>query len=175
MIQNLTNISKTIILSSMTLVVISLLFSPYEVNGRSMQPTLEDGDKVLIFRLNYINLPIIDKKIIINFPKKNSIIAFKKSNSETELIKRIIGLPNQEIDIRNRTVFIDGKVQDQGVGITNSKSDFPVIVDENCVFVLGDNRNLSNDSRSFGCVPIENIDGQLAVRIWPINKLKLFR
>ena len=175
MIQNLTNISKTIILSSMTLVVISLLFSPYEVNGRSMQPTLEDGDKVLIFRLNYINLPIIDKKIIINFPKKNSIIAFKKSNSETELIKRIIGLPNQEIDIRNRTVFIDGKIQDQGVGITNPNSDFPIIVDENCVFVLGDNRNLSNDSRSFGCVPIENIDGQLAVRIWPINKLKLFR
>ena len=45
MIQNLTNISKTIIISSLTLVIISLLFSPYEVNGRSMQPTLEDGDK----------------------------------------------------------------------------------------------------------------------------------
>ena len=64
MIQNLTNISKTIIISSMTLVIISLLFSPYEVNGRSMQPTLEDGDKVLVLRLNYINLPIIDQKII---------------------------------------------------------------------------------------------------------------
>ena len=48
MIQNLTNISKTIIISSLTLVIISLLFSPYEVNGRSMQPTLEDGDKVLL-------------------------------------------------------------------------------------------------------------------------------
>ena len=105
MIQNLTNISKTIIISSLTLVIISLLFSPYEVNGRSMQPTLEDGDKVLVLRLNYINLPIIDQKIIINQPKKDSIIAFKEKNSETELIKRVIGLPNEEIDIKNRTVF----------------------------------------------------------------------
>ena len=136
MIQNLTNVSKTIIISSMTLVIISLLFSPYEVNGRSMQPTLEDGDKVLVLRLNYINLPIIDQKIIINQPKKDSIIAFKKKNSETELIKRVIGLPNEEIDIKNRTVFIDGIIQEQGIGVTNPNSDFPIMVDENCVFVL---------------------------------------
>ena len=173
MIQNLTNVSKTIIISSMTLVIISLLFSPYEVNGRSMQPTLEDGDKVLVLRLNYINLPLIDQKIIINQPKKDSIIAFKKKNSETELIKRGIGLPNEEMDIKNRTVFIDGIIQEQGIGVTNPNSDFPIMVDENCVFVLGDNRNLSNDSRAFGCVPVEQIDGELAVRIWPINKLQL--
>ena len=134
MIQNLTNISKTIIISSLTLVIISLLFSPYEVNGRSMQPTLEDGDKVLVLRLNYINLPIIDQKIIINQPKKDSIIAFKKKNSETELIKRVIGLPNEEIDIKNRTVFINGIIQEQGIGVTNPNSDFPIMVDENCVF-----------------------------------------
>ena len=78
MIQNLTNISKTIIISSLTLVIISLLFSPYEVNGRSMQPTLEDGDKVLVLRLNYINLPIIDQKIIINQPKLKQVEALLK-------------------------------------------------------------------------------------------------
>ena len=87
----------------------------------------------------------------------------------------VIGLPNEEIDIKNRTVFINGIIQEQGIGVTNPNSDFPIMVDENCVFVLGDNRNLSNDSRAFGCVPVEQIDGQLAVRIWPINKFQLFR
>ena len=58
MIQNLTNVSKTIIISSMTLVIISLLFSPYEVNGRSMQPTLEDGDDYKIKLTNTVNFNI---------------------------------------------------------------------------------------------------------------------
>jgi len=52
---------------------------------------------------------------------------------------------------------------------------FPIDIPENCIFVLGDNRILSNDSRQFGCVPLERIEGQIALRIWPVNNLKLFR
>ena len=54
MLQNLLSISKTMILSSMIVIIISLLFVPFEVNGRSMEPTLNDGDKILVFRLNYL-------------------------------------------------------------------------------------------------------------------------
>ena len=68
MIQNLTNLSKTLILSSIFIIIIQLIFTSYEVNGNSMQPTLEDGDRVLVIKLNYINMPFVEEKIIINNP-----------------------------------------------------------------------------------------------------------
>ena len=75
MLQNLLSISKTMILSSMIVIIISLLFVPFEVNGRSMEPTLNDGDKILVFRLNHLYLPLIEKEVILSLPKKESIIA----------------------------------------------------------------------------------------------------
>ena len=81
----------------------------------------------------------------------------------------------EKVDIKNRTVYINDILQEQGLGITNPQSDFPIILEENCIFVLGDNRNSSHDSRRFGCIPIENIDGQVAMRVWPLNKIKLYR
>lgn len=140
-----------------------------------MKPTLDHGDRVLVLKLNYIDVPFINKKIIINNPKKDSIIAFKKLDEDIELVKRIIALPNEKIDIKNRTVFINDEIEERGIGVTYPYSDFPLIIPNNCIFVMGDNRNSSNDSRRFGCVPIENIDGQIALRIWPISKFELFR
>ena len=87
----------------------------------------------------------------------------------------MIGFHNEIVEIKNRTVYINDILQEQGLGITNPQSDFPIILEENCIFVLGDNRNSSHDSRRFGCIPIENIDGQVAMRIWPLNKIKLYR
>jgi len=140
-----------------------------------MKPTLDHGDRVLVLKLNYIDIPFVNKKIIINNPKKDTIIAFKKLDEDIELVKRIIALPNEKIDIKNRTVFINDEIQERGIGVTYPHSDFPLIIQNNCIFVMGDNRNSSNDSRRFGCVPIENIDGQIALRVWPIRKFELFR
>ena len=139
-----------------------------------MTPTLNDGDRVLILKLNYIKIPILEKKLILTLPKKNSIIAFKKEN-DIELIKRVIALPDDKVDIRNQTVYVNDLIQRRGIGLTSPKNTFPIIVDNDCIFVLGDNRNLSNDSRAFGCVPIENIKGNLALKLWPIRDIKLFR
>ena len=174
MIYNLLSISKTIIATSIFIIILTLLFSSFEVNGRSMTPTLNDGDRVLILKLNYINLPFLEKKLIITSPKKGSIIAFQKEDG-VELIKRVIALPNDEVDIKNQTVYVNNSIQGRGLGLTSPKNAFPVTLDDHCVFVLGDNRNLSNDSRAFGCVPIENIRGNLALRLWPIRDIKLFR
>ena len=174
MLQNLLSISKTMILSSMIVIIISLLFVPFEVNCRSIETTLNDGDKFLVLRLNHLYLPIIEKKVTLSLPKRESIIAFKKEN-EVELVKRVIGLPNDEIDIRNQTVYINDVIQPRGMTLTSPKMGFPIDIPENCIFVLGDNSILSNDSRQFGCVPLERIEGQIALRIWPVNNLKLFR
>ena len=174
MIKNLLSTSKTIIITSIFIIIFSLLFSSFQVNGRSMTPTLNEGDKVLILKLNYIEIPILGKKIILTLPKKNSIIAFKKEN-DIDLIKRVIALPNDKVDIRNQNVYVNDLIQKRGIGLTSPKNTFPITVDNDCIFVLGDNRNLSNDSRAFGCVPIENIKGNLALRLWPISDIKLFR
>ncbi|NCG35177.1 MAG: signal peptidase I [Dehalococcoidales bacterium] len=174
MIYNLLSISKTIIATSIFIIILTLLFSSFEVNGRSMTPTLNDGDRVLILKLNYINLPFLEKKLIITSPKKDSIIAFQKEDG-VELIKRVIALPNDEVDIKNQTVYVNNSIQGRGLGLTSPKNTFPITLEDDCIFVLGDNRNLSNDSRAFGCVPIENIKGNLALRLWPIKDIKLFR
>lgn len=108
-------------------------------------------------------------------PKKNSLLVFHSDETDVDLVKRVIGLPNDEIDIRNNTVYVNGAIQSRGISLTTPKNNFPIIIDENCIFVLGDNRNYSNDSRYFGCVPLNKFKGEIALRIWPIDKFKLFR
>lgn len=108
-------------------------------------------------------------------PKKNSLLVFHSDETDVDLVKRVIGLPNDEIDIRNNTVYVNGAIQSRGISLTTPKNNFPIIIDENCIFVLGDNRNYSNDSRYFGCVPLNKFKGEIALRIWPIDKFKLFQ
>ena len=171
----LNQFTKTLILSILFVVFISFIFSSFEVKGRSMEPTLISGDRVLVLKLNFINIPFTDKKLIIQMAKKNSLLVFHSDETDVDLVKRVIGLPNDEIDIRNNTVYVNGVIQSRGVTLTTPKNEFPVIIDENCIFVLGDNRNFSNDSRYFGCVPLNKFKGEIALRIWPIDKFKLFR
>ena len=165
----LNQFTKTLILSILFVVFISFIFSSFEVKGRSMEPTLISGDRVLVLKLNFINIPFTDKKLIIQMPKKNSLLVFHSDETDVDLVKRVIGLPNDEIDIRNNTVYVNGVIQSRGVTLTTPKNEFPVIIDENCIFVLGDNRNFSNDSRYFGCVPLNKFKGEIALRIWPID------
>lgn len=91
-------------------------------------------------------------------------------------IKRVIGLPGEHIQIKEGKVYINGEELDEpylqegivtdvvGIGF----SDF--IVPENCIFAMGDNRNHSTDCRSFGCIPKEEIESTVAIRIWPLDK-----
>ncbi|MBI63363.1 MAG: signal peptidase I [Chloroflexi bacterium] len=171
----LNQFTKSLILSILFIVFLSFIFSSFEVKGRSMEPTLISGDRVLVLNLNYINLPFTNKKLIIQMPKKNSLLVFHSDETNVDLVKRVIGLPNDEIDIKNNTVYVNGEIQSRGITLTTPKNNFPLIIDENCIFVLGDNRNFSNDSRYFGCVPLYQFKGEIALRIWPIDKFKLFR
>lgn len=111
--------------------------------------------------------------------KPNSI--FKKFSyyileiNKTSYIKRVIGLPGDHVVIKDGKVFIndneleenylqDGIVTDNGKGNCTD-----LIVPENTVFVMGDNRAQSADSRRFGCIPLENIEGKVWIRVWPLN------
>ena len=91
-------------------------------------------------------------------------------------IKRAIALPGEHVEIKEGKVYINEKVLEEpylqdGVITDVSESGFDdFIVPENCIFAMGDNRNHSTDCRSFGCIPLEEIESTVAIRIWPLNK-----
>ena len=104
---------------------------------------------------------------------KSSIDIF----GETSFIKRVIGLPGDYVEIKNKSVYLNGqaleeKYLDAGT-VTDSAEGFflDVVVPDGYVYVLGDNREVSGDSRRFGCIPIDKIEGKAVFRFWPLNKL----
>ena len=169
------------------LAFLTLLFNYYVVDvvivfGISMEPTLEEYQNVYISRYFMITGFNFERGDIINFeePLENTYISndnplaiydskttigfLKHFNSETNYcIKRIIGLPGEHIEIKDGKIYINGeKLEEDYISsdiatISSNLSDF--IVPENTVFVLGDNREHSGDSREFGCIPFERIDG----------------
>ena len=91
-------------------------------------------------------------------------------------IKRVIALPGEHLEIKDGKVYINGEeldepyLQDNVVTtVDNNQPYYDLIVPENCVFVMGDNRAGSTDSRSFGCVPLDKIEGTVWIRFWPFN------
>lgn len=94
---------------------------------------------------------------------------------KTSYIKRAIGLPGEHIQIKDGKVYINGEQLEESYlnesVITEAANGFDdIIVPENCIFAMGDNRAVSMDCRSFGCIPLEKIESKVVLRFWPINK-----
>lgn len=156
----------------------SFLFRIATIDGDSMKDTLLNGERVVISNLFYE--PEVGDIVVISRNKENSVYTMNGSN--TPIIKRIIAMEGQTVDID----FVEGIVYVDGIALdepytrtpTNLKSDieFPVTVDEGCVFVLGDNRNESMDSRDsrigeYGMIDTRYILGHAVYRIFPFNKI----
>lgn len=146
-----------------------LLFSFFarlvDVIGSSMYPTLEDSDKIVISRLFYT-------------PRQGDIVVFRMDSFKEEpLVKRIIATEGQTVDIDfdQGIVYVDGKALDEPyiAELTREPLDFtgPVKVPEGCVFVMGDNRMHSTDSRDsrIGCVDTRYIMGKVYITIFPLK------
>lgn len=100
---------------------------------------------------------------------------------ETSYIKRVIGKPGDHVEIKNNSVYVNGTklnedYLDPGTETTSADGCFTdIVVPDGYVYVLGDNRSVSGDSRRFGCIPIDKIEGKAVLRFWPLNKWKLIK
>ena len=150
----------------------AFVFHVIDVVGSSMVPTLHNGDKMLVSGLMYK-------------PKAGDIVIFKKAEYDPNraLVKRVIATEGQEInmDFANGIVYIDGEpiAEDYINELTFNKLDFigPKTVPEGCVFVMGDNRNKSTDSRKseIGMVDERTIIGRVYCVIFPLEELGLVK
>ena len=169
-----------VLVHSILIVVLcfSFLFRIATIDGPSMMNTLHDGERVIISNLFY--KPKVGDIVVISRNKENSVFTINSSN--TPIIKRIIATEGQSVDIdfEKGIVYVDGIALDEPYARTPTTRkfdiDFPVTVDEGCVFVLGDNRNDSMDSRDsrigeYGMVDTRYILGHAVYRIFPFNKI----
>ena len=147
----------------LSLVIRTFLFTPYVVHGESMLPTFKGKELLIVNKFVYE----------LKDPEYNDIIVFHTSE-QRDFIKRIIGLPNDEIMIKDGKVFRNGKVVDEpylAEPINGSMP--PTIVPEGKLFVLGDNRNHSRDSRQIGVIDMNEVVGRADVIILPFREFKL--
>ncbi len=169
-----------------TILIKSYLVQPYIVDGQSMEPTLSDHDRLLVDKLPR-TFGRIDGRAYI--PKRGDIIIFNQSNlpgytGSKQLIKRVIGLPGDQIVIKDDTLSIYNQADPKGFdpdftlnyhpSTTSVMGSTDTLLGSNQVFVLGDNRNNSEDSRYFGAVNLNQIVGKLSFRIFPISKAQHF-
>ncbi len=146
----------------------------FKIPSGSMIPTLHVGDHILVNKFIYgIRLPFVDKTIIpISKPDRGDIIVFiYPVDREKDFIKRVIGLPGEKIKIRNKKIFIDGELFDDpyGVyekGIKRDQHLGPLEIPEDRLFVMGDNRDHSCDSRFWGFVPLDLVKGEAMIIYW---------
>ena len=140
------------------------IFEPVRVDGVSMNDTLADGQVLILNKLRYRMTDI----------KRNDIVVAEVDG--TKVVKRVIGLPNEIVEIRNNKLYINGKEEKFNYEITES-ADFKMSdiglekVPGDSYLLMGDNRKQSLDSREFGPVKKEDIIGRATFRIWPLNKI----
>ncbi len=141
------------------LVVNVFLAQATRVEGQSMEPNLHNNERLIIEKISYrLHPPQRGDIIVLQLPDRNS----------DPLIKRVIGLPGETVEISNGQVFINGQVLDEPyLNQYTYQGMAPEVVPPNEVFVLGDNRGFSNDSRAFGFVPFSDIIGRAWFRYWP--------
>ena len=180
----LRDILETIILALIVFLLAREAVQNFQVEGTSMVPTLGNEDFVLVNKLAYRRLDIgpLDALIpgksngdfILGSPDRGDVIVFHSPMDESrDFVKRVIGLPGEVVEVREGAVFVDGVQLDDGFVINGPAvgSHVPTLVPPSHYFVLGDNRNASQDSRAFGPIHQRLIVGEVWVRWFPLGAI----
>ena len=169
-------LTKIVVISLAIIIPVRyFLIQPFYVKGASMEPNFHDREYLIVDEISYR----------VKEPSRGDIVVFRYPRNPQEFfIKRIIGLPGEKIQVKNgevkifNDVKIDGATLDEGYLEEGTKTyalvDNIITLAEDEYYVLGDNRNASKDSRSFGPVNESFIIGKVLLRGWPFSKIGLF-
>lgn len=181
---------KTLLLALIIFLTARLLLLPYQVDGRSMSPSLADRERVLVNRAVYMHvnldqllgwIPGIDVRsgdyYPFHSPDRGDVVVLNPPTfSDEPFIKRTIGVAGDVITIRDGSVYVNGaRISEPYLAdvVTNCDSAFfceAFVVPADMIYVMGDNREHSLDSRSFGPVPLENVIGMAWFSNWPADR-----
>ena len=159
------------------LLITTFVIKMYKIPSRSMVPTLLVGDQLVVNKFIYgIKIPYFRNTIIpITDPQRGDIVVFIYPNDRSlDFIKRVIGIGGDTIEIKDKIIFINGKLFDDKNGIysdtVEQRHNFgPVTVPSGSLFVLGDNRDESMDSRFWGFVDLKDVQGKAFIIYWSWN------
>ncbi len=153
------------------LIVILFLYQPVKVEGTSMMPSLEDQERIFINKFVYrMGLGSVERG--------DTVVFWYPADPTKSYIKRVIGVPGDQVAILGGRVFVNGASIDEPYvpdELRDANSYSPVVVPKGHYYVLGDHRSSSNDSRSWGAVPREAIYGKAVFAYWPLEKLGVLR
>jgi len=170
------------------IILVAFVFQSYQVDGPSMETTLQDNDRLIVLKLPSTWARITRKPYV---PKRGDIVIFHQNQGldafaeqGKQLVKRVIALPGERVVVKDGQVIVYNKEHPEGFQpdktlpygkvIVTTPGNIDMTIPEGEVFVCGDNRTNSLDSRSFGPVPAKDIVGKLALRIFPLSKAKSF-
>jgi len=154
----LREIVETVLLTAAIFLLVNAATGRFRIEGQSMEPNLHDGEYVLIDKISYL----------LHAPERGDVIVFVPPNNERDYIKRVIGLPGDTVEIRSGQVYVNGVALDEPYLKNTINNDMPAhMVEEGRYFVMGDNRNNSSDSRSFGAIAPQSIVGRAWLVYWP--------
>ena len=187
----LRDVLETLILTALIFLTVRSVVQNFKVEGRSMEPTLRNGQYLLIVKAVYWRVPghLLDRltpgaeasgengdgqtRYVFSSPQRGDIVVFRyPKDLSRDFIKRIIGVPGDRVEIRGGVVFVNGLPLQEDY--TAAAPNYPMAeerVPPGQYFVLGDNRNYSSDSHVWGLVPEQNLIGRAWVSYWPLDLL----
>jgi signal peptidase I len=160
----LVELGETVLPAIVIAVLINLfLAQATRVYGSSMEPNLHTDQRLVVEKVTYR----------LHSPRRGDVVVIRMPERGPELlIKRVIGLSGETIEVREGTVYINGQPLEEAYLVRKTTGTYgPSTVPEGHVFVMGDNRGASNDSRIFGAVPLERVVGRAWVSYWPFESL----
>lgn len=148
--------------------VTHFIIQPYEIPSGSMEDTIEIGDRVFSEKVSYA----------FGDPQRGDIVTFTDpQDPDRVLIKRVIATEGQTVSLRDGLVYVDGSPLNEPYTLARPSEDlesgitYPYTVPEGYVWVMGDNRTNSADSRAFGAIPVDSITGRAIFTYWPLDRL----